>query len=739
MISLVGYTDKFSARPGEKIGVKVSSDLKAPYHADLVRIHSADPNPQGPGVIVEEVPAAFAGAYPSARQEIHAGSYGVVAPVDLRLEGQWTLCIRVQPWLLDERDQVVLSIQADQLLSLAIRRSGAQLRVGQAQCEVSAPLHERQWYELRLIGEPGGIRLMQTPLSATGSRPSSSVASLPLVGALGRAALVAFAAEPRHPQGGFHRHFNGRIEHPFWLEGVHDAGAPLMPHAYRYPTLRAWWDFSLDIESLRISDRGPFKYHGEMVNLPTRAVRGPFWTGETMSWKASAGEYAAVHFHEDDLYDCNWTTDFEFEVPADLRSGVYGIRLRERLDDPSGAEDIVPVFVTPKSDGARAQARVALVMPTYTYQIYANYDRKNYDDSLKARMAEWGTYPHHPAQNKQFGLSCYNLHADGSGVTYSTARRPILTMRPAYIAYTDLRGSGLRHFAADMHIVAWLEAKGIEFDILTDHELEHDGAGALRPYQAVLTGTHPEYQSKATLDAFRDYINGGGRLAYLGGNGFYWRVATSDTVPDTLEVRRAETGVRSWIAQPGEYYHAFDGSYGGLWRNNGRAPQQMVGVGFSAQGKFEGSYYQRLEASYQQAFAWMFQGIPDERLGDFGYSGGGAAGFELDRADPLLGTPAQATILCRSEGHSATFGATLEELIAPPAYKEGDKAASLVRAEIVYFENDQGGAVFSVGSITFCGSLPWNHFDNSISTLLGNVLNHFCRAGDGQGLVPDSK
>src|SRR5690606_33582644 len=84
------------------------------------------------------------------------------------------------------------------------------------------------------------------------------------------------------------------------------------------------------------------------------------------------------------------------------------------------------------------------------------------------------------------------------------------------------------------------------------------------------------------------------------------------------------------------------------------------------------------------------------------------------------------TILCRSEGHSSTFGATLEELIAPPAYKQGDKAAALVRAEIVYYENARGGAVFSVGSITFCGSLPWNNYDNSISTLLKNAVDHLC-------------
>ena len=44
---------------------------------------------------------------------------------------------------------------------------------------------------------------------------------------------------------------------------------------------------------------------------------------------------------------------------------------------------------------------------------------------------------------------------------------------------------------------------------------------------------------------------------------------------------------------------------------------------------------------------------------------------------------------------------------------------------MVYYETPSGGAVFSTGSITFCGSLPWNNFDNNISTLLENVLRHF--------------
>ncbi len=44
---------------------------------------------------------------------------------------------------------------------------------------------------------------------------------------------------------------------------------------------------------------------------------------------------------------------------------------------------------------------------------------------------------------------------------------------------------------------------------------------------------------------------------------------------------------------------------------------------------------------------------------------------------------------------------------------------------MTYFELPGGGAVFSVGSITFCGSLLSNGADNNISKLLENVLKGF--------------
>jgi N,N-dimethylformamidase len=44
---------------------------------------------------------------------------------------------------------------------------------------------------------------------------------------------------------------------------------------------------------------------------------------------------------------------------------------------------------------------------------------------------------------------------------------------------------------------------------------------------------------------------------------------------------------------------------------------------------------------------------------------------------------------------------------------------------MVYFETPNDGAVFSVGSICWCGSLSHNQYDNNVSRITENVLRKF--------------
>eukprot|EP01037_Dinobryon_pediforme_P002080 gene2080-2117_t len=688
MLPLTGYLDRISARPGETIGVKVSSTLAGPYAADLIRIIHADPNPDGPGLKYQDIPSEFAGAYRSRHQPVLPGSYGVI-DADLSLSEGGTISILVQPGLLTS-PQPVLDLGGT---VLRVAAGGAQLwQDGSLVAHVSAPMLERSWYALRALFTCDTVTLTQTALKPSWGVTDSGTATGPAWTPSGSRLLIATDAA-----GG---RFDGRIESPALL-GPNDE-------------IDAAWDFSIGIDTDRIAGTHP----GRLVNLPTRGIRGANWTGAEMDWKHAPADYAAIHFHSDDLYDAGWETDFTITLPPGMRSGIYGVRLRGE-----GQQDIIPFFVLPPRKTATAP--IAYLAATFTYQAYANHARFNVDDAFRARIAVWGATPHNPQHHPEYGWSTYNRHPDGTGISLSSLRRPVLTLRPNYLTFNDQRGSGLRHFSADSHLTDWLETQGHAFDVITDHDLHREGVGLLARYKCVLTGSHPEYHTPQTLDALGAYVGSGGRLCYLGGNGFYWRIAVSDSIPDVLEVRRAEGGIRAWDAAPGEAYHQLDGGYGGLWRRLGRPPQMLAGVGFSSQGLFEGSHYRRLPASYEPETAWIFEGVEGETIGGFGLSGGGAAGFELDRADRRLGSPPNIKIVARSEGHQPHFVAVPEELLSHVNTVTGEAPRDLIRAEIIYFDTTKGGAVFATGSITFCGSLSHNGYDNQMSRMLGNVVRRF--------------
>ena len=162
-----------------------------------------------------------------------------------------------------------------------------------------------------------------------------------------------------------------------------------------------------------------------------------------------------------------------------------------------------------------------------------------------------------------------------------------------------------------------------------------------------------------------------------------------------------------------------------MWRRNGRAPQSIAGLGFTAQGDFTASFYRRTPDAKAAGLDWIFDGVEGEILGDFGLSGGGAAGFELDRADKRLGTPQNAVVIARSEGHDDSTIMVPEEMLTHVMNRPLETTEELIRADMLYYDTPSGGHVFSTGSITYCGCLPWNGGDNNISQLTLNVLNRF--------------
>ncbi|EDP66954.1 probable N,N-dimethylformamidase large subunit [alpha proteobacterium BAL199] len=723
MLALTGYVDRLSAKPGGTIAFKISNTLAAEYSADLVRIRCGDPNPAGPGLKILPVDLPFGGRFRGRHQPVHLGSYGrIETPASLADVPVLTLSAVIWPTLPGRGAQAILTVgdpSSGGGVGLEIGPEGAALRMattnGTQTAAVGAPLTARAWYRIEATVDvaAGTARILQTPLDPARLGLRAATVTVAITGKpLFAGAGVILAAAPGDEGVPADRHYDGKLEAPVLVAGDLDtAGVPA-------GRVLAAWDLGREIGSVRVIDIGPGGHHGVVVNLPTRGVTGSRWTGHEMCWRHAPKDYAAIHFHSDDLYDCGWETDFSFTLPDGMPSGLYGARLRS-----GDHEDIIPFYVRPTP--GQAGASVLFLASTFTYQAYANHGRNSLDDAFRDRIKNWGANPNSPDDHHDYAHSTYNRHPDNSGVALSSRLRPMLTMRPGFLTFNDARGSGLRHFPADTHVLDWMEAKGIAYDILTDEDLDDEGVDLLRPYATVLTGSHPEYHTPGTMDALETYTQGGGRLVYLGGNGFYWRIARNPDLPGVIEVRRAETGIRAWAAETGEYYHQLDGELGGLWRRNGRPPQRLAGVGFSSQGMFEGSFYRRQPAADDPAVSWIFEGVPETIIGDFGLSGGGAAGFELDRADINLGTPPNTVVLASSEGHGPSFIPVFEDLLSHVNTLNGEPRDRLVRADMIYADLPSGGALFSVGSITFCGSLSHAGYDNPVSRILENVVRRF--------------
>ncbi len=724
MLGIMGYWDRFSARPGETPELKVSiEDGSRHFQIELMRLICGDDSPDGPGFKAETVTSEVNGRYAGGRQAIEAGSF-VNIPHLKAVEGSVTLAALVTPtWLGKGRLQCILSRRhRSSGVALVLDTMGrGGLWIGDGTDEVivtcDAAMREGGCYLLiaSFDSEQHTVRIAQRPAGGPHRVELASVKNETI-----RLRMPSLPAGPAligamHDAGGrVSAHFDGRIEAPVFYRGaVTDADLSGVVHPFDIPVPAiGGWDFSRHIGSPDVADVSGNESHGRCINLPTRAVAGHAWRGETVDWRARPDLYGAIHFHSDDLEDCGWKTDATWPLPKDIKSGIYAARLTTE----HGAEDIVPLFVLPLK--GKSTAPLAFLASTFTYLAYAN-SHHGYEDPLSEPA--YGTLlvldrtDLFLNERRDLSVSLYDRHRDGSGSCHSSARRPILNMRPK---------RKLWNFNADLHIVDWLEESGIEYDVLTDDVLDAESSELLASYRCIMTGSHPEYHTARMLDALEAWLGDGGRLVYMGGNGFYWKVATHKAHPGVIEVRRGEAGTRCFEMPAGERHNQFDGEFGGLWRSNGRAPQRLVGVGFVAEGFDSCHWYERTSASFDPRAGFIFAGIEEgERIGDFGVLGG-AAGLELDAADVKLGTPAHALVLARSTGHSNVYLLTVEEMMSTHPSTDG-LDNPLVRAELVFFETPSGGAVFATGSIAWSASLCHDNYKNNVARITANVVRRF--------------
>ena len=755
-IKIFGYTNKISVKQGEEIDFHVYADGTDVADAKLVRLIHGDEHPDGPGFVEEEIDNDINGKWKVEKQFTQIGSFLKVNDPnnELSIEQDFTIFGYIWPTVPNKGSRQCIfgrfDVKTNEGYCLGITPNGyLEFWVGDGK-EVDylaseLPLQKQVWYFVAASFDhkTGKVNLYQEGVL---NRYNSIIGKVvPFDYRSHTQTTFRFRQKNRKDvpfviSGGLDFHekrgqfisdtYAGKIDRPAVcggvlsrdeLDNICSGGMPPKD------SIIAYWDttegFSEKGISNTVIDIGPNKLNAEGFNHPVRGLTGWNWTGKNDSFRLAPNEYGGIEFHPDSLTDARWNVWKTMKIPESLRSGVYAIRLKAGKGELG--EEYIVFFVRPK----KPKSKLCFLVPTATYLAYAN-EKLSFDAQIIQPMT--GQPPIitdidiERYKNPEFGLSTYDKFDDGSGVCFSSYKRPILNMRPKYrISSMGITWS----FPADLSIIGWLEHNKYEYDVITDEDLHKEGLDAIKPYKCVITGTHPEYTSEKMLDAVEDYISEGGRLVYTGGNGFYWVVGFYDDEPWCMEVRKLDAGMRAWAARPGEYYLQTTGERSGLWRGRGRAPRKLTGVGFIAEGFETSEQYRRMPDSWHRTVSWITEGVEGEIIGDQGLAYGGAAGIELDRYDLSLGTPPHTKIIASSGGHSDNYVLVTEELL----YAYAGLVGSLdyrIRSDMTYFTAPKNGAVFCTGSIAFGQALPANNYNNSASTVFKNIVNAFIKDGE---------
>jgi N,N-dimethylformamidase len=178
-LPITGYLDRFSARPGESLAVKISVPSAARYRARLRRVISGDPNPAGPGLRFEDLAARFDAEFQGRHQPIRLGSYALIPKAPKRAAGAltWTALVWFQGQPANEA-AVISEEQVGQSVTLAVGPHGPMARIawpgGDRQLCLGAPLALRRWHRLWLSADPATGRILLGAQCIEDASPAST-------------------------------------------------------------------------------------------------------------------------------------------------------------------------------------------------------------------------------------------------------------------------------------------------------------------------------------------------------------------------------------------------------------------------------------------------------------------------------------------------------------------------------------------------------------------------------------
>jgi hypothetical protein len=374
-------------------------------------------------------------------------------------------------------------------------------------------------------------------------------------------------------------------------------------------------------------------------------------------------------------------------IVAPERSGLYYLRART----PSGRVFSFPWVVAP----AAPRAKIAVLASTNTWNAYNNFGgRSNYINADRL--------PDCPVVNSRQDLDRYQKPSPfGTWKPKDNEYAPLSFDRPEpnNHMFDDSEVTGpvegrvqCGQAPGEWRLYGWLEREGLDYDLYGEGHL-HDGLLPLDSYRVLILAVHPEYWTRQMYLAVKSWVfERGGRLMYLGGNGLNCEVTLS---PDGR--MRCLSHLNSLHGEMGGKSEDGSVEYESRMHRTLESEANLLGVVCTEYGIMTAAPYRVIEESH-----WIFEGS-GLRKGDlFGERTlhervpGGASGHETDKRS--ASSPANTMLLAKG--------------VNP------DDGGS----EIVLHERDQGGAVFSVGSITWVSAL---FADAAVSTITRNVLTRF--------------
>lgn len=376
-------------------------------------------------------------------------------------------------------------------------------------------------------------------------------------------------------------------------------------------------------------------------------------------------------------------------IVAPERSGLYYLWART----PGGDAFSFPWVVAPRTP----KAKIAVMASTNTWNAYNNFGgRSNYINPAGL--------PDRPVVNARQELDRYrNQVAFGTWRWKDDEFLPLSFDRPEphnhLFDNPEVTGPVQGRVQCgvapgEWRLLGWLEQQGFEYDYYAEAQL-HDGTLDLDAYRVLMLSIHPEYWTRDMYHKVKRWVfERGGRLMYLAGNGLNCEVTlTRNGVMRCLSHLHSEHGEMGGRSEDGSV------EYESRMGRTLESEANLLGVVCTETGIMTAAPYRVIDASH-----WIFEGT-GLRNGDlFGEKTlhervpGGASGHETDKRS--ASSPPDTVLLAKG--------------VNP------DDGGS----EIVCHHPAGGGAVFSVGSITW---VPGLFPDPHVSRITRNVLTRFLR------------